>query len=873
MIDPQLSTGLPGLDRVFKGLIPGDNLVWQVESLADFAPFVAPYCKAALARGRKLIYFRFADHEPLVPESLGATVHHLRTADGFESFITQIHTAIQEAGRGAYFVFDCLSTLAEAWCSDRMLGNFFMLTCPYVFDRQSMAYFPLLRNSHSFHASTPIAETTQILVDVYRHKGQLYIHPTKVQQRYSATMYMLHLWDDDLFLPVTDSSTIAEILTARPWAGLESVRLRLGKWNRTFLQAEEVWEGVSCGRRPADQPDRLLPELLRMAISRDERVMRLAERYFTVGDVLGIWKRMIGTGLIGGKSVGMLLARAILKRSDPRWHDLLEAHDSFFIGSDVFYSFLVENGCWWLRQKQRDPGSFLDNVEEARRRILVGNFPAHIVQEFSEMLDYFGQSPIIVRSSSLLEDNYGNAFAGKYESEFCANQGPHHKRLQDFLSAVKTIYASSMSEKALRYRAQRGLLDQDEQMSLLVQRVSGVRYGSLFYPQVAGVGLSRNPYVWNKCIDPKAGVLRLVFGLGTRAVDRSDDDYTRIVALNAPERRPESDFDEVRQYSQRKVDVIDLEANQLVSLEFDDVAARSSRLPVPIFASQGGALARQAGGEDVAGSMAPVLTFDCLLSQTPFVHDMRQMLQVVQDAYDYPVDLEFTANFSDHEQYKINLVQCRPLQVASGGAAVELPETIAADDRILEAHGAVIGQSRMNLIDRLVYVTPSLYGQLPIRDRYSVARLIGRLLHGDGPQRPQHVMLVGPGRWGTTTPSLGVPVSFAEIDTASVLCEIVAMRDDLVPDVSLGTHFFNDLVEMDILYLALFPGRKDNFWDRAFFERSPNRLAELLPSEAQWSEVVRVIDVQSAFRDGTVLKLNSNALTQQVLCYLERPQG
>ena len=291
------------------------------------------------------------------------------------------------------------------------------------------------------------------------------------------------------------------------------------------------------------------------------------------------------------------------------------------------------------------------------------------------MLDYFGQSPIIVRSSSLLEDNYGNAFAGKYESVFCANQGPHHKRLQDFLSAVKTIYASTMSEKALRYRAQRGLLDQDEQMSLLVQRVSGVRYGGLFYPQVAGVGLSRNPYVWNKCIDPKAGVVRLVFGLGTRAVDRSDDDYTRIVALNAPERRPESDFDEVRQYSQRKVDVIDLEANQLVSHEFTEVAERSPRLPVHVFASAGGAAAHRADGDETPGSPPPVLTFEHLLSQTPFVGDMRQMLQILQDAYDYPVDLEFTANFFDRDQYKINLVQCRPLQVVSDTAAVELPET------------------------------------------------------------------------------------------------------------------------------------------------------------------------------------------------------
>lgn len=870
MIDPQLSTGLPGLDRVFRGLIPGDNLVWQVESLADFSPFVAPYCEAALARGRKLIYFRFADHEPLVPEGIGATIHHLRTTEGFERFITQIHRVIQEAGQGACFVFDCLSTLAEAWCSDRMLGNFFMLTCPYVYDRQSLAYFPLLRNCHSFHATTPIAETTQILLDIYRHEGRLYLHPTKVQQRYSSTMYMLHGWDGDQFVPVTESSTIAEILTAQPWAGLESVRLRLGKWNRTFLQAEEVWEGVCQGRRPVEEADQLLPELLRMAISRDERVTRLVRRHMTLADVLTIRKRMIGTGLIGGKSVGMLLARAILKRSDPRWNSLLEAHDSFFIASDVFYSFLVESGCWWLRQKQRDPSTFLDNVEEARRRILVGNFPDHILQEFSEMLDYFGQSPIIVRSSSLLEDNYGNAFAGKYESVFCANQGPHHKRLQDFLSAVRTIYASTMSEKALRYRAQRGLLDQDEQMSLLVQRVSGVRYGGLFYPQVAGVGLSRNPYVWNKCIDPKAGVVRLVFGLGTRAVDRSDDDYTRIVALNAPERRPESDVDAVRQYSQRKVDVIDLEANQLVSYEFAEVAQRSDGLQVNIFASSGGDISRRTYDGETALPAPPVLTFEHLLLQTPFVADMRQMLQTLQEAYDYPVDLEFTANFFGHDQYRINLVQCRPLQVVSDTAAIELPKAISPDNLILESSGAVIGRSRVTLIDRLIYVPPSVYGQLPIKDRYSVARLIGRLLHLNEPNRPRHVMLMGPGRWGTTTPSLGVPVSFAEIDTASVLCEIVAMRDDLIPDVSLGTHFFNDLVEMDILYLALFPGRKDNLWNRPFFEQTPNRLVELLPNETQWAEAVRVIDVPAASHAATVLKLNANAIAQQVVCYLER---
>ncbi len=850
--------------------MPGDNVVWQVDSLSDFSPFMLPYCRSAMAGGGRLVYFRFARHDPLVPESLGATIHQLDTDDGFERFIAAIHQKIHEAGPEASFVFDCLSSLAEDWCSDRMLGNFFRLICPLIFRQQSTAYFPVFRQCHSFHATAAVEQTTQILADVYRHKGQLYVHPLKVEGRYSATMHVLHRWEGDLFRPVVESSTTAEILAAGPWAGLETIRLRLGKWTRTFLHAEECWEGVRRGTRPVEEADRLVPELLQMAVSRDQRLSQLIGSYLTLPDVLDIWRRMIGTGLIGGKSVGMILARAILKKSNPRWHDLLEAHDSFFIGSDVFCSFLVENDCWWLREKQREPAQFLDQIDEARARILAGKFPEYLVKGLSEMLDYFGQAPIIVRSSSLLEDSYGNAFAGKYESVFCPNQGPHHLRLQEFLSAIKTVYASTMSEAALRYRAQRGLLDRDEQMSLLVQRVSGIGYGSMFYPQVAGVALSRNPYVWHESIDPDAGVMRLVFGLGTRAVDRSDDDYTRIVALNAPERRPESDLAEVRQYSQRKVDVIDMEANQFVSRDFARVASRSFRLPVDIFASRGERSPRRPDQDETADRENLVLTFDDLLTRTPFVADMREMLQTLREAYDYPVDLEFTANFLDRDRYKIHLVQCRPLQVLSDSPAVALPKTIEPEDRVLEARGAVIGRSRVNRIDRLVYVSPSVYGQLPLGERYSIARLIGRLLHVDQPQPPRQVMLVAPGRWGTTTPSLGVPVSFAEIDTARILCEIVAMREDLVPDVSLGTHFFNDLVEMDMLYMALFPGREGNAWDRAFFEQTPNRLAEIMPGEAKWSHVVHVLDMPLASHGGAVLTLNANAMTQQVVCYLER---
>lgn len=852
---------------MLKGLIPGDNVVWQFSQIEQYAAFVGPFCAFANARGRRLVYFRFADHAPLLPPDCSAETHQLDVHGGFEQFIAQVHRIIGEAGRGAYLLFDSLSTLAVDWCSDRMLGNFFMLTCPYILDQESIAYFGLERGLHSAHATAAITDTTQILIDVYQHKGGLYVHPIKVQHRYSPSMYTLHAWSERQFLPVTDSATITEVLSSTPWAGLDSVRARLGVWNRAFTQAAELWEAIQRGQEPPEAADRVLPMLLRMAVSRDERVLQLAQRYLSLGDVLAIWGRMIGTGLIGGKSVGMLLARAILRNADRRWESLLEVHDSFFIGSDVFYTYLVQNGCWWLRQRQQNPQTFLDGVEEARRRIILGTFPESVQRDFSEMLAYFGQSPIIVRSSSLLEDNFGNAFAGKYESVFCANQGPHQKRLDDFMSAVRSIYASTMSERALRYRAQRRLLDRDEQMSLLVQRVSGSRHGTLFYPQIAGVGLSYNPYVWSPDIQPEAGMLRLVFGLGTRAVDRADDDYTRVVALNAPDRRPEADWSEVRQYSQRKVDVIDLEANQTACREFPEVVAQSPTLPVEIFASEDRDLFDGQAGDSVQTGVSRVLTFQTLLTQTQFPHDMRQMLQTLQEAYGCPVDTEFTANFLPGNRYKINLVQCRPLQVSGHGTATELPESIDPQDLMLESRGAVIGHSRFEPVDRVVYVVPAAYAQLADADRYAVARTIGQVLHLEDPDRSRRVLLIGPGRWGTTTPSLGVPVSFAEINTISFLCEIVAITGEVIPDVSLGTHFFNDLVEMDILYMALFPSRKGNTWNRRFLEdESPNRLAELLPAGKRWAHVIRVIDFPAAQTTRRMM-LNANAFRQRVVCY------
>jgi hypothetical protein len=862
------TTGLPGLDEVLKGLLPGDNIVWQVDTAENYAPFVIPCGQAARAAGKTLVYFRFARHAPLLPDDAGAVVHTLKPEDGFERFIGEIREVLTAVRSEGVYIFDCLSDLAVGWCSDRMLGNFFRLTCPCVYEVGALAYFAVLKNWHSTDAVATIAQTTQILIDAYRHESKLYVHPIKVQQRYSPTMYMLHAWEGEAFRPVSQSATITRILSSIPFDGVSAARPRMGVWARPFIQAEEAAEARGRGKVLPQQQRDAERRLLGMLLSRDERMLELGHRHLHLADTLRVFKRMVGTGFIGGKAAGVLVARAILGATNPRWEQLLEPHDSFYVGSDVFSTYLVQNGCWWIHEKQKDPTLFLAEAEDGRRHILNGTFWPEIRQEFAAMLDYFGQSPIIVRSSSLLEDAFGGSFAGKYESVFCVNQGPPAQRLEDFMSAVRTIYASAMSEKALRYRGQRGLLDCDEQMSLLVQRVSGAMYGGLFYPQVAGVGLSYNPYSWNERIDPQAGMLRIVFGLGTRAVDRSDDDYTRVVALNAPELRPEAGYEEVRRYAQRKVDVLDLASNQVVSRDLIDVAAGSPSLDLSMFCSRDQELERLAVETGRRGLFSWVLTFERLLAETPFVQDMHEMLHTLQDAYGCAVDTEFTVNFFDTEGYRINLLQCRPLQVHAETGTAAMPADMSREDVLLEARGAVVGQSRSGPIDRLIYVVPSVYGRLPVSDRYNVARLIGRLIHLDKGAPDRKVALLGPGRWGTTTPSLGVPVSYAEISKVSVLGEIVAMREGLVPDVSLGTHFFNELVEANILYFALFPARTGNRLDESFFLEAPNRLESLLPQAGNWSNVLRVIDASNA-PGGRCVQIHANNADQKVVFYLQ----
>ncbi|MDR1574940.1 MAG: PEP/pyruvate-binding domain-containing protein [Treponema sp.] len=860
------TTGLAGLDSLLHGILPGDNIVWNVQDIAEYSQFVPPLAAAARKEGKRVGYFRFAGHQPLLAQEDGIDIYTLNPSIGFERFVTEIVDIIEKTAADSWYVLDCLSGLANDWYSDRMLANFFLIICPYVLKLKSLAYFAIYKAYHSNHATDTIYTTAQIIIDVYIYNNTTYIQPQRVEDRYSPTMYTLHVRKADEFIPVTNSAVTASVIGSISRPLLNFTIQRFGVWTQSYHDAVTLLTAVEKGEKPASALDPYFELFLRMIITRQKPFLALAQEYFDVPFLLNIMKRLIGSGLIGGKARGILLARQILQKSDPEWETFLEPHDSFYIGSDVFYTYIIHNDCWWLRRKTGSMEDILERAGIARKRILGGDFLDYIVLQFQEMLEYFGQSPIIVRSSSLQEDSYGNAFSGKYESVFCANQGTPDQRLSEFLAAVRRVYASSLDAEALMYRLHHGLLYEDEQMALLVQRVSGDRYGNCFFPPAAGVGFSYNPFVWDASIDPHAGMLRLAFGLGTRAVDRIDDDYTRIVALNAPDRHPEKNMEDSLKYIQRDVDMVDLENNRLSTYPIKKVFPSLPEKLLPVFAEKDEEMLRRA--EEAGIAVFPWrLTFNGLLAGTDFVRRMRDMFATLQAAYNSPVDTEFTVNFGEDGAYRVNLVQCRPFKVRLMGSGDQglMPASIPEDDMVMESDGPIVGQSIATKVDRLIYVSPASYTRLGEQDRYAVARLVGRLTQAASKSEPT-IMLVGPGRWGTSTPAMGVPVTFREIKNVSVIVELAVMHEGLVPDVSLGTHFFNDLVEMDMLYFAVFPEREGNSFNEKFFHKQPNHLRDLLPGESRWADTVIVLENgQSA--GGRSIYLHADSMRQEAKCY------
>ena len=646
----------------------------------------------------------------------------------------------------------------------------------------------------------------------------------------------------------------------------------LAPWDMLFTQGES-YEALPAAERTEIEHhlQEIKVVLIKAMVSDHLEYVGIAKEWFSIEDLKAIRDRRIGRGKIGGKAAGLELARGVLTKSaEPELHERLRFPRSWFLAADVFYRFNQFNDLIdYANQKYKSEAEIRNEYPAIRERFEAGRFPEEYADALREVLEELGPTPLIVRSSSLLEDSFGFSFAGKYESVFCGNQGSSKENLRDLLQAIARVYAGVYNPDVLLYRKSKKLLDYDERMAVLIQEVRGRQVNGYLLPDAAGVAFSRNQYRWSPKIDRRAGFLRLVWGLGTRAVDPVNNDYPRLVALSHPELRPDTDPDRIRRYSQHFVDLIDLQANAMRTVPVEQVLA-------------GDSLGLRWIGQRYVGNTlqdfvsAPVglkpeeavVTFSGLLRRTQFAAHMTQVLQRLEVAYRRPVDVEFLALLDESDrdipEPTVFLLQCRP-QSRMELERVELPTNIPEERRLFLSR-RLVPDGRVTNVRYFVYISPYAYREIVREeDRPALARLVGRInarLAGEA------FILVGPGRWGSHNPGLGIPVGYGDIYHARALVEVVP--DSRAPEPSYGTHFFQDLVEAKIFPLAVALDDSGDEFNRQFFDGSENSLAELLPDDAKWEDLVRVIDVPSV-ADGLYAEVVMNGEASTAIAYLRPP--
>jgi len=616
--------------------------------------------------------------------------------------------------------------------------------------------------------------------------------------------------------------------------------------------------------------------LIRRFFSDQLPFISIAKDYIEISDFFEILQRTIYSpesfGRLGGKSAGLHLAKKILEDARKRTDGFPEVKvpRTWYITSDMMYGFMHYNNFDdIIEQKYKDREQIKYEYPFIVQTFKSSPFPPEMIKGISVALDEFENRPLIVRSSSLLEDNAGAVFSGKYKSLFLPNQGTKKERLAALLDAIAEVYASVFSSDPIEYRTERGLLDFAEEMGIMIQEVVGARVGNYHMPVIAGVAFSNNEFRWSPRIRREDGLLRIVLGLGTRAVDRLSDDYPVLIAPGQPNLRVNVSVDEVLRYAPRYSDVINLSSVSFETVEISELLQQvGTELPMAdkiVSILEDDHMRKPMGGQIDFARDNLTVTFEGLIADTSFVQDVQTILATLREKLDMPVDIEFA--FDGKAFY---LLQCRPQCRSEESLPAHIPRNIP-EDRIIFSANRNVTNGRIPDITHIVYVDPLRYGEVEKRsDLVEIGRIVGRL-NKLLPKR--RFILMGPGRWGSRGDiKLGVSVGYADISNTIMLIEIARQTGHYLPDLSFGTHFFQDLVESGIRYLPIYPDSRGVQFNEQFLLGSSNILGALLPDCSSFEHLVRVIDVPAS-AGGQVLRVLMNADLDEAVGLLMPPQS
>lgn len=815
-----------GILTLAGGLRYGDRVVFQTEEALSYRIISESVFSDLSVQQDRLHHIAFSEGpNKLTIESEILQKHVVDPYRGFDAFVEDICAYIDTLSKGDIVFMDCITRLMSFWGSDWLAGYAYKMIAVRMQERQVTSFMGMIKKCHRQFTVKKVADHATVVVRVIKDNvGRHCLLPRKAEGRISNVMYKPYILDDQKSVrPVTDNVDIMEMTTPPDKRSDQQYYHCL---DRLFLGDEdEKLEETQAVRK-----------LCRIMMGQDKRIEDLAAEYLTVTELKLIRRRTIGSGYIGGKATGMLIARKIIKQHHPELYEKhAEPDDSFFLGADVFYTFMIYNDLW------DDYKSFLASADTVKakklhRQILNAKIPPEVLERMEDIIDYFGHYPIIARSSSLLEDSFESSFAGKYESKFCILTGDDENMIRQLSEIFKSIYASMFGLEAVKYRRFYEIKGRSDIMSIIIQRVSGVYNGSYYFPHLAGVGHSYNSYIWDRKIDPESGLIRLVSGLGTRAVDKITGDYARMIALNRPEDFPMPGVENRRMYCQRMMDVVDTHSNRLREVKPADLDSEDSESFMKFIAERDLEIENRITDTFGSRMKAWFISHDYVIKNTDVLDTLSKIMKTLEKVYSHPVEIEFTVNFKDENRYRVNILQCRPVQVQKIGLEKVLGGSVD-EYEVFSAKGTFLGGSNSLKIDTVIYVDWEEYMKLSPEKKRLCADVIG-ILNDRVRDKELSCMLMGYGRWGSSVTALGVPVEFSQIDSMKAVVEIGHIEKGMVPELSYGTHFFHEVVESNIIYVSVLDS-SDSFYLSNTITRRHNMIRKAMDDPEGFEKVIK----------------------------------
>ncbi|MBN1242973.1 MAG: hypothetical protein JXA15_09755 [Spirochaetales bacterium] len=513
----------------------------------------------------------------------------------------------------------------------------------------------------------------------------------------------------------------------------------------------------------------------------------------------------LGSGSVGGKGRGILFLKSLV--DNLAFAERVKGIDirvppTAFIGIDEFERFLESNGLWHEAYHCRDHA-------ELRRRFLAAPLPHALVDRLRRLVDAW-RGPLAVRSSGLFEDMLMVPFSGIYDTYLIPNAHPDpERRLATLCDAVRLIYASIYGSESRAYFAAARYKIEEERMAVLVQQVVGSRSGRWFWPAISGTAQSRNyyPVSYLKSDD---GLCVAALGLGSWVVDggpafRFSPRWPKLDVVSPEHRLDGSQHAFMAIDMERYADLSAGEAACLSELPVEEASAdHRARLAVSTFdAAEGAFVPGFSGKGPRLVDFANILKHDAF----PFAQAVEAALDVGAKSMGIPVEIEYALDWRKGETPVLHLLQLKPLMQNADKVEIELGGVDRG--RCFLATNSAMGNGRDGTVRDLLVVEP---GRFDRARTWDIAAEIGELdaeLRAAGRRH----LLVGPGRWGTRDPWLGVPVSFAQISGARAIVE--ADLPEFRVDSSLGSHFFHNLTSMNVGYFHVPRGDAESFvdWD------------------------------------------------------------